>query len=209
MPKWPKGKPKDWDRTWSPVGTIVIRRRKTHRVRMIKIRLDGPRQGRWERLAVYRWRFLHGPIPQGTRVVHLDGDPLNDDPSNYGLMTGGQYLLHLRRLRPTMAQKNARMRRKATAEHNRLRGHVRRQMGFLPTRWYAVDLERRCVINDPHRARWRLVNKYIHPCERTRNGRGVLKFLRNRPVAVVRGYVLAAGRFADFAKVDPAPVQNG
>ena len=125
---WPKGKPKRWARDAAPIGAVDTRVRG---VRMIKVRMDGPKSSRWINLARWRWEQLYGPVPPGKRVVHLDGDSLNDDPANYALMTGGEWLVHLRKLRKGMAEKNRRRCSAATAEMNRLRGAIRRGVGAI------------------------------------------------------------------------------
>lgn len=43
------------------------------------------------------WERLHGPIPKGLVVHHLDLDPTNDDPDNLCLMGHGAHTrLHMR-----------------------------------------------------------------------------------------------------------------
>lgn len=93
---------------------------------MIKVRLDGPQGGRWVRLARFTWEQRHGPVPRGQRVAHLDGNPLNDDPANYGLMTPGQVIQMFHRLRPAMSESNRLAIRETTKDRNRLMGRVHR-----------------------------------------------------------------------------------
>lgn len=80
-----------------PVGTIRIhaRGRGGLRVRFIKYRTDGGYSAaNWMPLARWWWLQNKGDVPAGYRVVHADGDTLNDDPTgaNYELMTPGDVI---------------------------------------------------------------------------------------------------------------------
>ncbi len=59
---------KDWSRQPVPVGTIALRHRRGYAVRFIKIRMDGPKSGRWMSYALLWWRRHRGPVPAGYRV---------------------------------------------------------------------------------------------------------------------------------------------
>lgn len=48
---------------------------------------------RWEALARYNYRMEHGPIPHGHVIIHLDGDTLNCEPYNLGMITKAQNML--------------------------------------------------------------------------------------------------------------------
>lgn len=126
---------------------------------MIKVRMTGPFSRRWIPLARYTWEQMHGPIPQGKRVTHLDGNTLNDNPANYGLLTPGQVINLYHQLDPVMSRENrlGEKRRSATAAHNRLRGQIRRATDLFPTRWYAANLAERIVYEEPFRSRRRLL----------------------------------------------------
>lgn len=126
---------------------------------MIKVRKYGPIGRRWIPLAKFTWEQMHGPVPRGKRVTHLDGNTLNDNPANYGLLTPGEVINLYHQLDPVMSRENRRgeKRRGATAAHNRLRGQVRRATSLLPTRWYAANLADRIVYDEPFRSRRRLL----------------------------------------------------
>lgn len=144
-----------------PVGTIKLRRRRKSsgrgyiEVRFVKVRCDGPKGRQWIPLAKYTWERTHGPVPRGMRVVHADGNTLNDNPANYRLMTPGEVISLCHRLDWQMSDENRRghKRRAATAECNRLRGQVRRAISFLPRHWYLFDATNRVVIDQPFRSR--------------------------------------------------------
>ena len=50
--------------------------------RYIKIADDGPTARRFMAYARYVYEQARGPVPEGHRVVHLDGDTMNDELSN-------------------------------------------------------------------------------------------------------------------------------
>ena len=148
---------KDWCRDPLPVGSIRIRNKNANSaVRLIKVRADGPKSLRWMAYARWWWVTHRGPVPPGLRVCHLDGDTLNDDPSNYGLLSPGDvvYLAHERN--PAMSAANYAACRAATAAFNRETAAVRRVLTYLPTRWYPVDHARRLIGNQPRRQRWQV-----------------------------------------------------
>lgn len=199
-----------WSKKCLPVGTIKCRTRRegpgrrTHTVRFIKIRVDGPRPGQWIPLARYTWEAMHGPVPPGKRVVHLDGNTLHDEPSNYGLMTAGEVISLYHRLEPAMSEENRRgeLRRKLTGEHNRLRGRIRRATSWLPTRWYAVDIAKREIHNQPFRSRRKLLEAFTGTTVE-RNGGISRRRLAALPIQAVRGAELSGDSFAGFAKREP------
>lgn len=122
--------------------------------RFIKVRLDGPVGRRWTTFG--RWWWLHnkGPIAPNLRVLHLDGDSLNDDPDNLCLGTAAEnaFLWHDRD--PAGSARNYAKCRAATAAHNRLRSQVIRAKRYLPMAWYPVDYQKKVIINQPRRKRW-------------------------------------------------------
>lgn len=99
------------------VGWITERRdkpqngRKGKLRRWIKVREDGPPQKRWVRLAVYMWERVHGPVPEGMRLVHLDGDTMNSELTNLALMTCAQLLDFQRRTIPGMNERRVKRHR--------------------------------------------------------------------------------------------------
>jgi len=143
-----------WSRETAPVGTIRVRKHsKRNSVRMVKVSLDGPPGRRWMTLARFTWLNTRGPIPDGMRVIHADGNPLNDDPENYILGTAGDVAFLAREWDPGLDASNAAAVAIATAKCNRDRSRIRRALEYLPTRWYAVDVAGGHVINDPYRSR--------------------------------------------------------
>ena len=143
-----------YSRAKLPVGTVRIRKAKRHKIRMIKVREDGPKQRHWVYLARHWWLANRGPIPPGMRVVHADGDTLNDDPANYVLASAGDVLwLAEERWYPGLYERKRRALAAATARCNRDRARVGRALRFMPSRWYPVDLRARLVVNQPLRSR--------------------------------------------------------
>jgi len=149
-----------WCRESLPVGTIRVRKH-SQRVsrRMIKVSSEGPKGRRWITLARHWWLTNRGSIPAGLRVVHIDGNPLNDSPDNYGLVSAGDVAFLAREWDPDLDEKNARAVAKATASCNRDRARVRQAISWLPTRWYAVDLHGRRIVNRPYRSRLQLARQ--------------------------------------------------
>lgn len=144
--------PRLWSREPAPIGTVRIHRSGKSRIRVVKVTHLGPQQNRWRPVALDWWLKNKGPVPEGLRVVHLNGDTLDDRPENYGLLDAAGVIALYRRLDPRRINPPSRLR--AIREHNRMRGLLNRQHRWLPTRWYVVDLERRVVINEPRRQRW-------------------------------------------------------
>jgi hypothetical protein len=153
-----------WSKKCLPLHSIRVRRERKSsgrgwiEVRMIKFRMGGKSGLNWMPLARFTWEQMHGPVPKGMRVVHLDGNTLNDNPANYGLLTAGEVIRLYHCLDREMSEANRwdPRRRAATAASNRLRGQVKRAIGLLPTRWYAADLPRRVVYDQPFRSRRQL-----------------------------------------------------
>lgn len=136
-----------------PLGTIRIIRSKPP-VRRIKIRMEGRPQDKWMDFARHWWIHNRGPVPQGKRVGHLDGDTLNDDPSNLALLDPGDVVFLWHDRDPVGSAQNFEKMRRATAERNRMRSVIHRAGNWLPTRWYPVDPVRQLIINRPHRQQW-------------------------------------------------------
>ena len=67
----------EWSKARLKLGTVRIRKHsKRCKVRMVKVRDDGPKGRRWITLARHWWLTNRGPIPEGMRVVHGDGDEI-------------------------------------------------------------------------------------------------------------------------------------
>lgn len=157
----PKSGPGSWSREPLPVGTVRIVRKRigsAYLVRKIKVRLGGPKSGRWIHYARWWWEQHRGRVPAGMRVAHLDGDTLNDDPSgtNYVLATPGDVVAIAHFADPEMSERNYRAAAKATAEFNRIRGRLHRLTHWLSSQWYAVDFRGRRIYNRPYRERWQV-----------------------------------------------------
>lgn len=164
----------NWVRTELPVGAIRVRKHsKRQSARMIKVRLDGPPGRRWMTLARAWWLENRGPIPGGMRVVHGDGDPLNDDPANYVLATAGDVAFMAREWDPELDERNSKAVSIATVRCNQERSMVRRALEYLPSHWYAVDMDHREVINQPFRSRSKLYRELTGADVENRNGRGL------------------------------------
>lgn len=73
---------------YKPVGTTIVVRRRNRLgrmieyIRVIKVSDTAPYGRRWIAYARYVWEQAHGLIPRGWRVMHRDGDLLNDDLDN-------------------------------------------------------------------------------------------------------------------------------
>lgn len=132
----------------APLGTVRVRKRSAHhRVRVVKVRMDGPQKQRWAVCARLWWERNRGPVPPDKHVIHQDGDDLNDDPANLALGTcTDRAYLGLERLRARGLDPYART-RAGCAEHNRKRAQARDLLGELrPRQWYAVDHDARTVV---------------------------------------------------------------
>lgn len=116
--------------------------------------MEGPPARRWERLALHWWRTNKGPVEGGKRVAHMDGDTMNDDPANYGLVDAGD-ILFLAGLRdPGMLERNRRSCGRGAAAFNSMRARIRRLSAWNMNRWYVADLARRVIFNVPHKEGW-------------------------------------------------------
>lgn len=148
--------PKDWSRSPAPLGQIRIH----GGVRRVKVSMDGPKSRRWMDYALHWWLANKGQVPFGKRVCHLDGNTLNDDPSNLAAVSPGDvaFLWHDRD--PAGSRRNYAKCRAATAECNRIRGAQNRLRNLLPTRWYGVDPELELIYNQPRRQRWQVLSDH-------------------------------------------------
>ncbi len=146
---------KDWPRGSLPLGTIRERQtgERGARVRVVKVALTGPIQDRWMHFARWWWLKNRGPIPEGKLVYHVDGNTLNDDPSNLAIGTNTDVVRAAHRSDPRMSAKNRAAMSEGCREHNRLRGRIARATRWLSWRWYPVDHEAKIIHNKPRRGR--------------------------------------------------------
>jgi hypothetical protein len=129
------------------------------RVRMIKIRMDGPCGLRWIPFAKWWWENNRGPVPAGKRICHADGQMLNDSPDNLLALTPGEVFNLYHKLDPEMSRRNRAACGRAGARINVERGIANRGR-FLPAQWYGVDFENRIIHNRPSRERWMILHDH-------------------------------------------------
>lgn len=144
----------NWSKAALPVGTIRLRKHSAgHWVRLVKVRMGGQKSGRWIAVARSWWLQHRGPIPHGHRVVHRDGNPLNDAPGNYILATADDVLMLSRQWDASVDARNRDNQRRATSAHNRERGRILRTQRIWTQRWYPVDVANGRVENVCFRSR--------------------------------------------------------
>ena len=73
-----------------PVDTVRIRRRRTRDDVRAWVKVAEPNV--WRMRAVVEYEKVHGPVPKGHVVHHVDEDSLNDDPSNLRALTRAEHL---------------------------------------------------------------------------------------------------------------------
>ena len=73
-----------------PIGTIVIRTRKTRNDRRKWIKIAEP--NKWQEHAKYIWEQANGTIPKGQLVHHKDRDKLNDNKENLELKSRASHM---------------------------------------------------------------------------------------------------------------------
>jgi hypothetical protein len=131
-----------------PLGSTSVR---ADGIRYIKIAYDGPKQRRWVQYARFLWETINGPVPAGKRVLHRDGDVSNDDIRNLMLGTAADALWIHFHSDPKKSASNYRKCRRGTAKANRLRGQVNRMQTWLPSLWYAINVDHQRAWNNPKR----------------------------------------------------------
>lgn len=128
------------------VGTVTIRResRSGNPARWIKVRQGGPTTGRWELFANHWWRQHVGRVPPGYRVMHKDGNTLNDSPDNLVCVDGPESLRLVAELDPTfplrLKERAAQARRKRAAAEREQAAVQRRYIAELFKRVDAAGL---------------------------------------------------------------------
>lgn len=199
-----------------PIGTVVIRRDTApsgRRIctRFVKVRNGGPPGRRWISYARGWWLKNRGPIPPGKRVLHKDGDCLNDEPSNFVLGTPGVKLVIAHKMDKTWSRDQHARAAAGCAELNRRNGRAFRAKHFLKNYWYPVVDEMSVILNIPFRKRKRLLGSFgVDVSNYPASGHGkkpgsvvqhALKSCRVRPVRS-RDFVLP--RYGTYCLLDPA-----
>lgn len=139
-----------------PIGSFIIRKGRRSPQRYIKVQMTGTQRERWRAYSRVLWERHHGPIPEGMRVIHKDGDSLHDKIGNLILGTADDVLMFIRDWDPELDNRNRRNVAEATARSNAERAACRRLREWLPASWYAVDHDRRLIVNVPNRTRARI-----------------------------------------------------
>jgi len=137
---------------WRPVGTITIRHDKPPKRlrgrkrkegippwrgksrRWIKVKDTGRSQDRWLPYARYLWEKEHGQVPKGYLVVHIDGDQMYDEISNFRLVDRrGHLVLQMKR------DPGHKLRcRAAAGKATRRRHEINRQRKLLYGQQYSI-----------------------------------------------------------------------
>jgi hypothetical protein len=73
-----------------PIGTIVIRTRKTRNDARRWIKIADP--NKWQEYAKYIWEKNYGQIPKGKLIHHKDRNKLNDKIENLELKSRAEHL---------------------------------------------------------------------------------------------------------------------
>lgn len=90
-------------RRYKAVGRTTIRCKNNKYYRWIKISDEGPLSKRWMSYARFCWLGCGKPIPANVRVIHKDGNTLNDHLSNLVLMSHQDHIKHLNKLNLNIA----------------------------------------------------------------------------------------------------------
>jgi hypothetical protein len=197
-----------------PVGTVVIRQRqKGKRVRyarFIKVKNGGLPQQRWKLFARWWWEKNRGPVPLGQLVIHLDGDELNDKPSNLAVGTPGMKLVLRHKRDPEWSKAQHRRAAAGCGEFNRRNGRTNRAKNLLKGYWYPVVDAMSVILNVPFRRRKRLwacfgidVREYPANGHGSRRNSYLQRTLRSFKVTPVRGPALAAQCYSTYCVLDP------
>lgn len=130
-----------------PVGSVRVH----DGVRRIKTKLDGPKNSRWMTYARWLWIQRHGQIPLGKAIVHMDGNTLNDDPSNLALGDFGDALWLWEDRNPQLVMDLHRRNSLHLIDAVRTRWTAFRMRHVLRSFWYPVDMSRRVIVNRPRK----------------------------------------------------------
>jgi hypothetical protein len=199
-----------------PLGTVVIRRDTSpsgRRIctRFVKVRDVGPAGRRWISYGRWWWEKNKGPVPPGKRVLHKDGDCLNDKPSNFVLGTPGMNFIIAHKRDPQWSRDQHRRAAAGCAEFNRRNGRAFRAKNFLKNYWYPVVDEMSVILNIPIRKRKRVlayfgadVSKYPANGHGKKPASQVQRALRSCHVRPVRSQELSLRRYSTYCLLDPA-----
>lgn len=197
-------------KTSLPLGTVVRRsdvvngRRKE--VRYVKVRMSGPAGKRWVLYARWWWEKHRGPVPPGKLVIHLDGDELNDDPSNFALGTPGTKFKLAHQRDPGMSKDNRICIATKLGIYNRVRAKEDRKRKFQAEYWYPVVDALGIILNTPFRHRRRLCGVYGADLSKyPANGHGpaVRRAISESRVHPVQGFMLSLPCYRTYAVADP------
>lgn len=139
------------------VGTVRLRQRHgnhNERIRMIKVRQDGPRHRRWIAYARYLWELHHGPVPAGQQVIHRNGNGLDDRLENLALGVPRTRLESWMARHPDLVPERYQRTRQGARQHNQERALFRSTLGLaVASRWYLVDHQGRQILGSWQRQR--------------------------------------------------------
>lgn len=190
-----------------PLGTITIRKgnKGGSKVRMIKIRMDGPTGLRWINYARWWWEKNRGPVPPGKLVLHEDGRSLNDRPEN--LVLGGpadKVLLAHRD--PEWSRRQHERAAAACGEWNRFTGKLNRLKKIMAGYWYPVLDSEGVILNVPFRKRkpllaWFGIDVSVYPTNG--HARKFLEKLDSSAIRPVKGCDLGNGLLGTYVRIDP------
>ncbi len=127
----------------APIGAIKIFSRDGHQFRAIKV-LDDQQRPMWRPYSKHLYEVHHGPIEPGKRVLHADGDSLNDDPANLVLGTAADALF-VALEKPDVEARRVKRLGKVNAQRNREVAALNRAFRILRSEWYLVIHPKRFI----------------------------------------------------------------
>lgn len=74
-----------------PLGSVTVRHRRREKHPRAWVKVAEPNV--WVPRARHVYEALHGPVPRGSVIHHIDRNPLNDDPENLVAMTRREHAL--------------------------------------------------------------------------------------------------------------------
>ena len=132
----------------SAIGTVSVwaetRRKQRCRHRVVKVSHHGNKWQRWRPFARHWWEQNVGPIPEGYRVIHKDGNALNDEPGNL-VLSRSDYWKHIFAAIPGAAERRQKRQPAAVSKSNRSRSRV--DLARTSARgWYVVLPDSRAIV---------------------------------------------------------------